>query len=154
MNWHMPIHQKSGDNFDFVLIPFIYFVLPLPWRSQSTLAQDPATKGMCLLLTKRGPVGGRMSMCEPQGGLYRVEESKPGSFLSLLIWGRKFGTDLFPRCNSSGSDQGASQQSSSSWLRPMLSPCLFYLPAHTAPDPPPALNGRGPCLHVSLGQFN
>lgn len=50
-------------------------------------------------------------MCKPQGGLCRVEKSKPDSFLSLLILGRNSAADLFPSWTSSGSDQGASQPS-------------------------------------------
>jgi len=62
MNLHMPIHQMSGGNSDFIVIVVIYFVLPLPWRSQPPIAQETAMKAMSLLLAKRGPraIGSRM----------------------------------------------------------------------------------------------
>lgn len=144
MNLHMPIHQKSRENFDFVVIAVIYFVLPLPWRSQSPFAQHPATKAMCLLLTKRGPVGSRMG-CVPQGGLCRVEESKLGAFLSVLSLGRNSGADLSPRCSSSGSDQGASQQSSSVHDWESCSVPVSFSYQHTLSQTHlPALAAKGP----------
>lgn len=90
-------------------------------------------------------------MCEPQGGLCRVEESKPGSFLSLLIW-RNFGVTFSPIVIAQ--DQTREQAVLMTESHVMLSPCLFSSSAHTAPDHPPALAVRGPCLHSSLGQFN
>lgn len=60
------------------------------------------------------PMGSRMRCVQsPKRSVGRVEESKPGSFLSLLILGRNSEADLSPSNNSSGSDHGASQQSSS-----------------------------------------
>lgn len=91
-------------------------------------------------------------MCEPQGGLCRVEESKPVSFLSLLIRRRNFGVTCSPLVTAQ--DQTREQAVLMTESHVMLSPCLFSSSAHTAPDHPPALAVRGPCLHVSSGQFN
>lgn len=93
-------------------------------------------------------------MCKPQGGLCRVEKSKPDSFLSLLILGRNSAADLFPSWTSSGSDQGASQPSSSVQDWESCSGPVSFIFQHTEPQTQhTALAGRSPYRHVSLGQF-
>lgn len=94
-------------------------------------------------------------MCEPQRGLCRVEESKPGSFLSLLIWGEILGLT----CSSvvTAQDQTREQASNHAvFMTQSHAPSLSLLFIITHCPSITSLHSllRGPYLHVSLGQFN